>query len=58
MHECSSARDQIGHQFVAIKKISDPFGTASNAQNTFREIKLLKHLRHDNVRGPRSNLKG
>ena len=45
----SSAKDQITGQAVAVKKIMKPFSTPVLAKRTFRELKLLKHLRHENV---------
>jgi p38 MAP kinase len=45
----SSAKDQITGQPVAVKKIMKPFSTPVLAKRTFRELKLLKHLRHENV---------
>ncbi|GLA96601.1 hypothetical protein AtubIFM57143_004075 [Aspergillus tubingensis] len=44
-----SAHDQITGQAVAIKKVIKPFETATVAKRTFREVKLLKHFRHENV---------
>ncbi|CAG8340340.1 unnamed protein product [Penicillium salamii] len=44
---CSSW-DQVNQQYVAVKKILNPFATPATAQSLFREIKLLKRLRHDN----------
>lgn len=46
----SSARDQLTNQSVAIKKIMKPFSTPVLAKRTYRELKLLKHLKHENVR--------
>jgi p38 MAP kinase len=34
---------------VAVKKIMKPFSTPVLAKRTYRELKLLKHLRHENV---------
>jgi len=45
----SSAKDQLTGQNVAIKKIMKPFSTPVLAKRTYRELKLLKHLRHENV---------
>lgn len=45
----SSARDQLTNQNVAVKKIMKPFSTPVLAKRTYRELKLLKHLRHENV---------
>lgn len=45
-----SARDQLnGGQPVAIKKIMKPFSTPILSKRTYRELKLLKHLRHENI---------
>ena len=46
----SSAKDQLTSQAVAIKKIMKPFSTPVLSKRTYRELKLLKHLRHENVR--------
>jgi len=48
----SSAKDQLSGTSVAIKKIMKPFSTPVLSKRTYRELKLLKHLRHENVRGP------
>lgn len=37
------------HRNVAVKKLTDPFKTATVAKHMFREIKLLKQLQHENV---------
>jgi p38 MAP kinase len=34
---------------VAVKKIVKPFSTPVLSKRTYRELKLLKHLRHENV---------
>lgn len=44
-----SAKDQLTAQNVAIKKIMKPFGTPVLSKRTYRELKLLKHLRHENL---------
>lgn len=44
-----SAKDQLAGQAVAVKKIMKPFSTPVLAKRTYRELKLLKHLRHENV---------
>ena len=49
---CSSARDQLTGQPVAVKKIMKPFSTPVLSKRTYRELKLLKHLRHENVGSP------
>lgn len=46
---CSSGRDRIANQTVAIKKLCDPFKTEKIAKHMFREVRLLKQLRHENV---------
>ncbi|GAB1197853.1 hypothetical protein APSETT444_007157 [Aspergillus pseudonomiae] len=46
----SSAYDLVRGQAVAIKKLLNPFATPASAKQTYREIKLLKQLRHENVR--------
>lgn len=44
-----SALDTYTKQQVAIKKIMKPFSTTLLAKRTYRELKLLKHLRHENL---------
>ncbi|BCR94748.1 mitogen-activated protein kinase mpkC [Aspergillus luchuensis] len=46
-----SAYDMITRQPVAIKKMMKPFSNATLAKRTYREVKLLKHLRHENLIG-------
>ncbi|KAL7650026.1 MAPK protein hog1, variant 3 [Aspergillus niger] len=41
----------ITRQPVAIKKMMKPFSNATLAKRTYREVKLLKHLRHENLIG-------
>jgi serine/threonine protein kinase len=45
----SSARDNLTGQNVAVKKIMKPFSTPVLSKRTYRELKLLKHLKHENV---------
>jgi serine/threonine protein kinase len=46
---CSAAiLADCGEEF-AIRKMSDAFRDAGMARRTLREIKLLQHLKHDNV---------
>lgn len=45
----SSAQDNQTNQKVAIKKLARPFATNIHAKRAFREIKLLKHVAHDNI---------
>lgn len=44
-----SAMDKLTGQNVAVKKIMKPFSTPVLAKRTYRELKLLKHLRHENL---------
>lgn len=53
----SSARDQLVHRTVAVKKLAEPFKTPAIARHMFREIKLLRQLRHENVRLPMASMK-
>lgn len=39
---------------MAVKKLKEPFKSSVVAQHMFREVKLLKHLKHENVRQPAS----
>ena len=34
---------------VAIKKIARPFQSAIHAKRTYRELRMLKHMNHENV---------
>lgn len=34
---------------MAIKKISNAFEVLTNAKRTLRELKILKHFKHDNI---------
>lgn len=45
---CSSA-DTINGNQIAIKKLSRPFQSVMHAKRAYREIRLLKHMRHENV---------
>lgn len=44
-----SAEDSITNEKVAIKKLAQPFATNIHAKRAYREIKLLKHVVHDNI---------
>ncbi|KAG6871776.1 MAPK protein hog1 [Termitomyces sp. Mi166 len=44
-----SAKDQLNGTSVAIKKIMKPFSTPVLAKRTYRELKLLKHIQHENI---------
>ncbi|XP_043939304.1 mitogen-activated protein kinase 7 isoform X1 [Protopterus annectens] len=45
----SSARCKSTGQQVAIKKIPNAFDVVTNAKRTLRELKILKHFKHDNI---------
>lgn len=47
----SSALDTKKNIRVAIKKLSRPFQSAVHAKRTYRELRLLKHMYHENVIG-------
>ncbi|XP_058424051.1 mitogen-activated protein kinase 11 isoform X4 [Diceros bicornis minor] len=47
----SSAYDARLRQKVAVKKLSRPFQSLIHARRTYRELRLLKHLKHENVIG-------
>ncbi|XP_037016610.2 mitogen-activated protein kinase 11 isoform X6 [Artibeus jamaicensis] len=47
----SSAYDTRLRQKVAVKKLSRPFQSLVHARRTYRELRLLKHLKHENVIG-------
>ena len=44
-----SAHDTRTKEIVAIKKIAGAFDNSIDAKRTLREIRLLRHLRHENV---------
>ena len=46
---CSSALNSETGEQVAIKKIANAFDNKIDAKRTLREIKLLRHLDHENV---------
>uniref|UniRef100_A0A9L0RA25 mitogen-activated protein kinase n=1 Tax=Equus caballus TaxID=9796 RepID=A0A9L0RA25_HORSE len=46
-----SAYDARLRQKVAVKKLSRPFQSLVHARRTYRELRLLKHLKHENVIG-------
>lgn len=39
-----------------MKKLSRPFQSLIHARRTYRELRLLKHLKHENVRGRASGV--
>ena len=45
----SSATNSATGEQVAIKKLSRPFQTTMHAKRSFRELKLLRHMNHENV---------
>ena len=45
---CSAIDTSTGSK-VAIKKISRAFDVLTTAKRTFRELKILKHFKHDNI---------
>lgn len=45
----SSAVDSTNSQKVAIKKLARPFQSAVHAKRTYRELRMLKHMNHENV---------
>lgn len=45
----SSAVDTKTGQKVAIKKLARPFQSAVHAKRTYRELRMLKHMNHENV---------
>ncbi|XP_076911618.1 mitogen-activated protein kinase 7-like [Bidens hawaiensis] len=47
---CSAINHETNEK-VAIKKISNVFGNPTDAVRTLRELKLLRHIRHENVIG-------
>lgn len=47
----SSAQDKVNNKKVAIKKLARPFQSAVHAKRTYRELRLLKHMNHENVIG-------
>uniref|UniRef100_A0A915I6I1 mitogen-activated protein kinase n=1 Tax=Romanomermis culicivorax TaxID=13658 RepID=A0A915I6I1_ROMCU len=46
---CSAYDTLNKNEKVAIKKLSRPFQSAIHAKRTFRELKLLRHMEHENV---------
>lgn len=47
----SSAFDAKTSWKVAVKKLSRPFQSIIHAKRTYRELRLLKHMKHENVSG-------
>nr|WMS36544.1 p38 [Liposcelis bostrychophila] len=46
-----SAVDTVTGLKVAIKKLARPFQSAVHAKRTYRELRMLKHMKHENVIG-------
>ena len=49
LHHSSSAMDTKYGIRVALKKLSRPFSNQVYAKRTYRELQLLKHMKHENV---------
>uniref|UniRef100_A0A1B6EAR8 mitogen-activated protein kinase n=2 Tax=Clastoptera arizonana TaxID=38151 RepID=A0A1B6EAR8_9HEMI len=47
---CSAVDSKVGIK-VAIKKLARPFQSAVHAKRTYRELRMLKHMNHENVIG-------
>nr|UCK81538.1 mitogen-activated protein kinase 14 [Arenicola marina] len=45
---CSSFDTQLNMK-VAIKKLARPFQSAVHAKRTYREVRMLKHMNHENI---------
>ena len=50
---CSASDSEQQHQTpkVAIKKLARPFQSAIHAKRTYRELRMLKHMKHENIIG-------
>ena len=53
---CSAVDSRIilkdgGNLNVAIKKLTRPFESATHAKRTYRELRMLNHMQHDNIIG-------
>ncbi|KAK3103265.1 hypothetical protein FSP39_017978 [Pinctada imbricata] len=46
-----SAGDKLANSKVAIKKLARPFQSAIHAKRTYRELRMLKHMHHENIIG-------
>jgi hypothetical protein len=47
---CSAATDKNANKKVAIKKVTNAFADLVDAKRILREMKLLRHFNHENVR--------
>lgn len=45
----SSAYDVVSREKVAVKKLSRPFQSLIHSRRSYRELRLLKHMKHENV---------
>lgn len=45
----SSSYDSKSGLKIAVKKLSRPFQSIIHAKRTYRELRLLKHMKHENV---------
>ena len=50
-----SAMDKVSNRKVAIKKIPKAFDDLIDAKRILREVKLLRHFRHENVSSSHTN---
>lgn len=50
MRNASSAKDQNHLQYFTMREYPKPLATASMARYIYKEIKMLRFLRHENVR--------
>ena len=48
-YTCSSSLNTKTGIKIAIKKLSRPFQSAIHAKRTYRELRLLQHMDHENV---------
>lgn len=50
---CSATDDLMTHETpkTAIKKLARPFQSAIHAKRTYRELRMLKHMKHENIIG-------
>ncbi len=46
---CSLTEDILTHKKYAVKKIARAFDSKVDARRVFREVKLLRHLKHENI---------
>lgn len=46
---CSAKDTRSNNRRVIIKKLSRAFDTVEDARRTYRELSILKYVKHDNV---------